>query len=849
MKKKLLCVIIAVIMIMQSTSFVLAAGGNEINVEVEMSARVSGTSDYSKGTLNITGRNTSIDINAVLNVSAVFNKFVELYESAQKSISGIVATSGGKLTQAGLTEQLNDIPIDSEFTVKMYIPKNVILSSDYTVDLRDMYGFDTDAQKVFYEKSRAYDESGDTYNLLTIVLGTGKDESTPLTIGELYKNRKTYLKDVAFTAYNVYLNGEGSYSFKGGLVGSTSVDGTVNDRSVNETISYTGVYNGNSENIGVDANLSYSKYSISGDVKNEDGTAVTEATVMLKQGDYTLLSTTTDETGHYYFENVLVGIYNIVVEYSGTTHTALADIVDHNVDHIDFTFVPKASSVLAFDKTTSDNSATIATPADILVDNIDAEAEALVAADETNALEKVEVMVTLAEKEDVTEEEVLPDTDKETSKTAQESIKTEIAVAQPEDNVIVDKFIDIKVEKTETPSGGSAGEPTQITETNKVLHFAIPYNVLYKDVKVYRYHEGVSEALDKINAMPADSSNYEDGKFFIDKEKNYIHIFANKFSMYAITYIDDTPEVTPPKTETDTDTPVYTGGVAVAKRYTVTFSVDGDLSVVDSIKTATLKYEDLPIPVKQGYSFDGWYLDGEMKNKVEQDISLKEDITLYGHFINQTLECENHFAYILGYPDGTIQPENYITREEVATIFYRLLKEEKRAEIESDINYFTDVKSDRWSNKYISTLAKGGYIEGYNDATFKPEAYITRAEFTAMATRFAYLTNLADNTFTDISDHWAIDYILKACNEGWIMGYEDNTFRPEDNISRAETMAIINRMLVRHVNAEGIHKDAKVWADNMVQDWYYYIVEEATNSHTYQRQTDGINETWIEIVK
>ncbi len=291
------------------------------------------------------------------------------------------------------------------------------------------------------------------------------------------------------------------------------------------------------------------------------------------------------------------------------------------------------------------------------------------------------------------------------------------------------------------------------------------------------------------------------------------------------------------------------GTIVVSKKYVTTFVVDGKSDVVAPIAGNQLNFNYLPVPDKKGYTFDGWYLDGEMKNKVDKNITLSSDITLYGHFINEILESENHFAYVVGYPDGTVQPENSITREEVATIFYRLLKEDKRAAIESDSNFFTDVASDRWSNKYISTLTNGGYIEGYEDATFKPEAYITRAEFVTMATRFANLTKLANNSFSDVSGHWAIDYILKACNEGWIMGYEDNTFLPEENISRAEAMAIINRMLVRQVNAEGLHKDAKTWSDSSINDWFYYVVEEATNSHTFERQSDGVNETWLEIVE
>ena len=282
----------------------------------------------------------------------------------------------------------------------------------------------------------------------------------------------------------------------------------------------------------------------------------------------------------------------------------------------------------------------------------------------------------------------------------------------------------------------------------------------------------------------------------------------------------------------------------------VAFNIDGTVIRVISVSdNKILPYEDLPVPEKEGYSFAGWYYDSELTNKVEGDVTVTEDMKLYSHWISQTINTEDHFAYIIGYPDGTIRPNNNISREEIATIFCRLMRPEKLASIASTENNFTDVSADRWSNKAISALANGGYVNGYEDGTFAPAKYITRAEFASLAIRFAMAeASEAVPEFSDIKGHWAYNDILKAASEGWVNGYEDGTFGPEKYITRAEAMAIINRVLVRHVDAEGFHADAKIWSDiSSTSDWYYYIVEEATNSHTYTRREDGKLEKWVEI--
>ncbi len=207
------------------------------------------------------------------------------------------------------------------------------------------------------------------------------------------------------------------------------------------------------------------------------------------------------------------------------------------------------------------------------------------------------------------------------------------------------------------------------------------------------------------------------------------------------------------------------------------------------------------------------------------------------------LEKDDHFAYVIGYPDGEVKPMGMITREEVAMIFYRLLTDESRNEWLSDANSFTDITADRWSNRAISTLYNAGIIKGYPDGTFRPSDPISRAEFATIAAKFDML-ELQDTTkFTDIFDHWAEKYITSSEIKGWIKGYPDFTFKPEQDITRAEAMTLINNVLERAVPEENIHPDAMFWPDMTSDDWYYEAVMEATNSHDYIYEEDG-DELW-----
>ena len=209
------------------------------------------------------------------------------------------------------------------------------------------------------------------------------------------------------------------------------------------------------------------------------------------------------------------------------------------------------------------------------------------------------------------------------------------------------------------------------------------------------------------------------------------------------------------------------------------------------------------------------------------------------------LNGDDHFAYIVGYPDGTVQPGQNITRAEVATIFFRLLREEVREENFTKRNAFSDVEDGVWFNNAVSTMAKLGIVNGYPDGTFRPYETITRAEFAAIAARFDEKAGAKPADFSDIAGHWASVEIAKAAANGWINGYPDGSFKPDQKITRAESMALINRVLRRDpAQPEDLLPDMTVWPDNLdTNKWYYLDVQEATNSHEYERQT-RITEVW-----
>ena len=301
---------------------------------------------------------------------------------------------------------------------------------------------------------------------------------------------------------------------------------------------------------------------------------------------------------------------------------------------------------------------------------------------------------------------------------------------------------------------------------------------------------------------------------------------------------------------------IYNGGSSALEptQHTLIFETNGG-SAVASITAASGVVIDVTqyTSLRNGYRFVGWYADAALTIPVTSK-TLTKNTTVYAKWqitiIPPDFTDYPHYAYVIGYPDGGVHPSANITRAEVATIFFRLLWTSVRDDNKTTANSFSDVGVGMWYNTAVSTLAKMGIINGRDNGQFDGESFITRAEFAAIAARFGDEQYTGSNQFTDTNGHWAQELISRAASNGWILRYDDGTFKPEQNITRAEAMTLLNRVLQRQ--PEGLNdllQDMKTWTDNMNTGiWFYLAVQEATNSHEFIRKTDNFYEVWTKLV-
>ena len=310
----------------------------------------------------------------------------------------------------------------------------------------------------------------------------------------------------------------------------------------------------------------------------------------------------------------------------------------------------------------------------------------------------------------------------------------------------------------------------------------------------------------------------------------------------------------------------------------VTYEVTGDIPSDAGAVPAAAKvkkggsYTVAPVQTtsQSRYTFSGWRING-VGDVVTEIKDIQQDVKLIGVWTRRSsgggggsrkptvdipddvptgLNGDDHFAYIVGYPNGNVEPNGNITRAEVATIFFRLLTEEVRTANSTQSNSLSDVTRGQWFNHAVSTLSSMGIVKGHNDGTFAPNAPITRAEFAAIAARFDDKNTDTSSKFTDIASHWAKNEIGIAANKGWINGYPDSTFRPNQYITRAEAMTLVNRVLNRLPENSSDLLDSMIkWPDNSdASAWYYLAVQEATNSHAYSdKSKDDKYEKWTTI--
>ena len=310
----------------------------------------------------------------------------------------------------------------------------------------------------------------------------------------------------------------------------------------------------------------------------------------------------------------------------------------------------------------------------------------------------------------------------------------------------------------------------------------------------------------------------------------------------------------------------------------VTYEVTGDIPSDAGAVPAAAKvkkggsYTVAPVQTtsQSRYTFSGWRING-VGDVVTEIKDIQQDVKLIGVWTRRSsgggggshkptvtipddvptgLNGDDHFAYIVGYPNGNVEPNGNITRAEVATIFFRLLTEEVRTANSTQSNSLSDVTRGQWFNHAVSTLSSMGIVKGHNDGTFAPNAPITRAEFAAIAARFDDKNTDTSSKFTDIASHWAKNEIGIAANKGWINGYPDGTFRPNQYITRAEAMTLVNRVLNRLPENSSDLLDSMIkWPDNSdASAWYYLAVQEATNSHAYSdKSKDDKYEKWSKL--
>jgi uncharacterized repeat protein (TIGR02543 family) len=285
-------------------------------------------------------------------------------------------------------------------------------------------------------------------------------------------------------------------------------------------------------------------------------------------------------------------------------------------------------------------------------------------------------------------------------------------------------------------------------------------------------------------------------------------------------------------------------------RYTLHYESNGGTAYKDERYSSGTKVTLDKTPTRESYTFTGWYADKALTQKITS-VTMNSDKTVYAGWeatgVPDKLNGDDHFAYVIGYPDGKVHPKGNISRAETATIFFRLLKADIRDGNLTADNDFSDVSDGQWHNKAISTMAKLGIVKGRRADSFDPDASITRAEFAAICARFNTKPVENSGSFSDISGHWAENEIERAAAFGWISGYPDGTFHPDARITRAEAMTMINRVLCRMPQSESDLLDSMVtWPDNKPSDWHYLAVQEATNSHDFNRQGE-VGESWTKL--
>ncbi|MBQ7660512.1 MAG: S-layer homology domain-containing protein [Clostridia bacterium] len=798
MRTKLFAILLALLFVLGAFSMVAAAADerrNSVPVGLAMTVKEQGGEGPAVSISTKDMDSTHLyDFKAVLRVGDIWDQIVAWYNFGEKRIENSSLPDAEK---TALKAAYDAAVISGHFTVEIEFPEEFDVSAlaDYIdEDRKDMYGFGDDAKLQFEEVSRKHTDSTITIEIKV------KDG---LTAGDLSQNYKTYLKALEFEVKDVHLKdgttvGDDPYVVYGKMTGDTYMpfrSFTADDTHVHYST--------------VKAKVTIQPYTA--DEHTDEGTQKTWDIVY----DDTVVVMNEEERGDRdpSYMDAEGGRAEAKAEKEDVEKDTIRNYADEQ--HIEVVYDVKL-------RAKEDLRDVTLTPAEAEVEK------------------------------------------KGQTKAAQTAldglIKSKLPNAGDE---ILAKFFAADMFKSiykwyhQNPAMITVTENEEVKSTNTLQTITVDYLSEFAgnehlaelghgySFRVFWAHADEGANLLQTNSYTAtmlkqvrSQSRAKALTFYVDENNGVIEIYTKQFSDFAIVLAKADPEYE------------STGGGGSVTEYKLTFNIDGDTTLYNQMyTTGSVKVANLPKPEKDGYTFDGWYLDSARTQKVDANFTVSANTVLYGHFMLDALETEDHFAYVIGYPDHTVRPLNNITREEVAMIFYRLLRDEVRESLETTDNPFPDCDKNSWSSVAISTMAKGGYIAGDTEGNFRPQSPITRAEFATIVTRFATLTAKGDAKFSDIAGHWSEDYVLRATAAGWIAGYEDGTFKPDRYITRAEAMTLINRVLNRAVNAEGLHKDAVYWKDMNGTEWYYFAVEEATNTHAHVRQADGINETWTALTE
>ena len=293
----------------------------------------------------------------------------------------------------------------------------------------------------------------------------------------------------------------------------------------------------------------------------------------------------------------------------------------------------------------------------------------------------------------------------------------------------------------------------------------------------------------------------------------------------------------------------------------ITYNTNGGEAISSTSHTRGSVVQLNKVPVREGYIFTGWYSDAALTQKIDS-VTVTASTTVYAGWkkdgsavvsvvdIPELLEGEHHYAYIMGYPEGDVRPYGNITRAETVTMVFRLLKDSVRTSNLTETNTFNDVNESDWFNTAVSTLAGMGIVEGRTETEFMPNANITRAEFATIFARLAEFDAVEEQSYGDVDRHWAEEHIYEASSYGWIAGYEDDTFKPDKAINRAEAMTLVNRVLKRVPESKDDLLDGMtIWNDNRdTTAWYYLAIQEATNSHDHVMK-NAAYEKWTALTE